>query len=197
MRVMSDASCPIKPLDGLTCKGQDSIIFDPPADPPRPGDPAPGPGSGGSGGSGGGSSTSGGGTPSSAGTPAQESSSSRAARNLRIPSRLTLRAFGLKGMRIALDVPSDAKVLDLRLVRRTGGRLKRVLTGSVKIARIGRNGQVALTWKPGRNAVAKLLAGNHVLRVRVGLDRTRPSATVSAPVRLVGPRLRAPAARRR
>jgi FtsP/CotA-like multicopper oxidase with cupredoxin domain len=200
MRVMSDASCPIQPLDRLTCKGQDSIIFDPPADLPRPGDPAPG-GSGsgsGSGDSGGGSSTGGGGgASSSTGTTAKASSTSRAARNLKIPSRLKLRTFGLKGMRIVLDVPSDAKVLDLRLMRRTGGRLNRVLAGSVKVAKIGRNGQVVLTWKPGRNAVAKLLAGNHVLRVRVGPGRTRLSATVAAPVRLVGPRLLAAAARRR
>jgi hypothetical protein len=200
MRVMSDASCPIQPLDGLTCKGQDSIIFDPPADLPRPGDPAPG-GSGsgsGSGDSGGGSSTGGGGgASSSTGTTAKASSTSRAARNLKIPSRLKLRTFGLKGMRIVLDVSSDAKVLDLRLMRRTGGRLKPVLSGSVKIAKVGRNGHVVLTWKPGRNAVAKLPAGNHVLRVRVGPGRTRLSVTVAAPVRLVGPRLRAAAARRR
>ena len=193
MRVMSDASCPIKPLDGLTCKGQDSIIFDPPADLPRPGDPAPG----GSGSGGGGSSMSGGGSPSSAGTTAQASGSSRAARNLKIPSSVKLRAFGLKGLGIALDVPSDARVLDLQLMRRTGGRLKRMLTGSVKIAKLCRDGHVTLTWKPGRKRVAKLLAGKHVLRVRVGPDRRRLSDTVSAPVRLVGPRLRAAAARRR
>jgi hypothetical protein len=54
-----------------------------------------------------------------------------------------------------------------------------------------------LRWKPGRNAVAKLPADDHVLRVRVGPDRTRLSATVSAPVRLVGPRLRPSSGRRR
>ena len=35
MRVMSDESCPIKPLDGLSCNAQDSIIFDPPELPGR------------------------------------------------------------------------------------------------------------------------------------------------------------------
>jgi hypothetical protein len=100
-------------------------------------------------------------------------------------------------MGIALDVPSDAKLLDLRLMRRTGGRLKRVLTGSLKIRRAGRDGHVAVTWKPGRDAVAKLLAGSRLLRVRVGPGRVRRSATLSAPVRLAGPRLRAAAARRR
>jgi hypothetical protein len=99
-------------------------------------------------------------------------------------------------MQIALDVPSDAKVLDLQLMRRTGGRLKRALAGSMKITKIGRNGHVVLTWKPGRKAVSKLLAGNHVLQVRVGPDTKRLSGTVSAPVRLLGPRLGAAAARR-
>jgi hypothetical protein len=66
----------------------------------------------------------------------------------------------------------------------------------VKITKIGRNGHVVLTWKPGRKAVSKLLGGNHVLQVRVGPDARRLSGTVSAPVRLLGPRLRAAAARR-
>ncbi len=37
MRVMSDPACPIRPLDGLTCNGQDSIIFNPPGGSPAPG----------------------------------------------------------------------------------------------------------------------------------------------------------------
>jgi FtsP/CotA-like multicopper oxidase with cupredoxin domain len=194
MRVMSDTSCPIKPLDGLDCKGQDSIIFDPPAELPRPGDPVPGA-------AGSSSATGSAGNPSSAGPstvqPAKASSASRGARTLRIPKRLKLRTFGARGMRITADVPTGTKLLDLRLMRRTGGRVKQVLVGSVKVTKIGRNGQVALTWKPGRKAVSKLLAGSHVLRVRVGPDRKRLSGTVSAPVRLVGPRLTARAARRR
>jgi hypothetical protein len=189
MRVMSDASCPIKPLDGLTCNGQDSIIFDPPADLPRPGDPAPGSGSSSSGSASSSSSA-------SQETPAKASGAPSAVRNLKVASRLKLRAFGLRGMQIALDVPSDAKVLDLQLMRRTGGRLKRVLAGSVTVTKTGRDGHVVLMWKPGRKAVSKLLAGSHVLRVRVGPDRRRLSGTLSAPVRLLGPRLRAAAARR-
>jgi hypothetical protein len=100
-------------------------------------------------------------------------------------------------MRITATVPVATKVLDLRLIRRTGGRAKQVLAGSAKVAKVGRGGHVELRWTPGRKAVAKLLAGSHVLRVRVGPDRRRLSGTASAPVRLVGPRLRAAAARRR
>jgi hypothetical protein len=59
------------------------------------------------------------------------------------------------------------------------------------------DGHVVLPWKPGRKAVSKLLAGGHVLRVRVGADRKRLSGPLSAPVRLLGPRLRAAAVRRR
>jgi hypothetical protein len=199
---MSDASCPIKPLDGLDCNGQDSIIFDPPAELPRPGDPAPGSSAGASnaGGSGGASSA---GSPSAPSPstvqikPAKASSVSGGARNLRIPKRLRLRTFGLRGMRVTADVPTGTKVLDLRLMRRNGGRLKPVLAGSVEVTKTGRNGHLVLRWKPGREAVSKLLAGSHVLRVRVGPDRTRLSGTDTAPVRLVGPRLRAAAARRR
>jgi hypothetical protein len=205
MRVMSDASCPIKPLDGLDCNGQDSIIFDPPAELPRPGDPAPGSGSSSAGASnaGGSAGASRAGSPSAPSPstdqikPAKASSVSGGARNLRIPKRLELRTFGLKGMRITADVPTGTTVLDLRLMRRKGRRLKPVLAGSVEVTKTGRNGHLVLRWKPGREAVSKLLAGSHVLRVRVGPDRTRLSGTDTAPVRLVGPRLRAAATRRR
>jgi hypothetical protein len=52
-------------------------------------------------------------------------------------------------------------------------------------------------WKPGQKAVSRLLAGSDILRVRAGRDRKRLGGTLAAPVRLLGPRLRAPVARRR
>jgi hypothetical protein len=199
MRVMSDPTCPIKPLDGLTCKGQDSIIFDPPANPPRPGEPPTGfpdnptPGLAAT------VASSGPGTATAAtgnGPKAKASSTLKAARRLRIAKRLKLRTFGLQGMKITIDVPSDTKVLALRLTHRTGGRVRTVLVGTVKVKKVPSSGTAVLTWKPGRKAVSKLLAGTDVLRVRVGRDRKHLGSALTAPVKLLGPRLTAGTARK-
>ena len=196
MRVMSDPSCPIKPLDGLTCKGQDSIIFDPPADLPRPGEPAGGFPDGavvaGGGGAPGASASSNSGSSASA-----SSVSPTSARGLKIAKRLKLRTFGLQGMKITIDVPKGTKVLDLKLTRRSHGRVRTVLAGGVKVSKISSSGRVVLTWKPGRKAVSKLLAGGDILRVRAGRDARHLGATLSAPVRLLGPRLSAKATSKR
>ncbi len=193
MRVMSDPACPIKPLDGLTCRGQDSIIFNPPANLPRPGEPAGGFPDGAV------TSNSGASASSTSGSPAGASSvaTRRGVKNLRVPSRLKLRTFGTKGMRISFDAPSGTKVLNLRLMTSTRGKLRQVLGGTITIKKLGRNGHVALTWTPGRKAVSRLLAGNRVLQVRVGANRKSLSAPSSAKTRLIGPRLRVPVSRRR
>ncbi len=187
MRVMSDPACPIKPLDGLTCKGQDSIIFDPPADPPRPGEPAGGfpdnPTPGLSGGSA---------SASSAGSSAKASGSSvTSARRLVIAKRMKLRVFGLQGMKITVDVPSNTKVLDLRLTRRSHGRVRTVLVGSLKVKTVPKSGRLVVKWKPGRKAVSRLLAGSDVLRARVGRDKKHLGGTLSAGIKLIGPRITA------
>jgi FtsP/CotA-like multicopper oxidase with cupredoxin domain len=199
MRVMSDPACPIKPLDGLTCKGQDSIIFDPPADPVRPGEPAGGfPSTGVDAGVAtvaSASSTSGG--AGSAGPSAKASGSSlKAARGLRIAKRLKLTTFGAKGMKITVDVPSTTKVLDLNLTRRSHGRLKTVLAGTVNVKKVPSSGRLVLTWKPGRTAVSRLFAGTDVLKVRVGRDRRHLGSTLSASVKLLAPRITARGARK-
>ena len=51
-------------------------------------------------------------------------------------------------------------------------------------------------WKPGRKAVAKLLAGNDILKVRVGRDAKHLGGTLTAPVKLLGPRIKAQVARK-
>jgi hypothetical protein len=198
MRVMSDPSCPIKPLDGLTCNGQDSIIFDPPADPvirpgqdpsgefPTPFDPA-NPGANATASS----------APNSGGSLASASGNSlKAARRLRIAARLKLGTFGTKGMKVTVDVPASTKVLNLRLTRRSHGRVRTVLLRSLKVKTVPRTGRLVAQWKPGRNAVAKLFAGGDVLRVRVGRDAKHLGAALSAPVKLLGPRLKAQVARK-
>jgi len=197
MRVMSDPSCPIKPLDGLTCNGQDSIIFDPPADPLRPGEPPtgfpdnPSPGTAGAGSAG---------AASVGGSSAKANASSvslKAARGLRIARKIHLTTFGLKGMRITIDVPSNTRYLDLRVTRRKNGRVRLLMAGSAKVGSVPGNGHLALTWKPGRKAVSRLFAGNDILRVRVGRDRRHLGNTLSAGVRMLGPRISAKASRRR
>jgi len=193
MRVMgtSATDCPILPLDGLTCAGQDSIIFNPPADLPRPGEPAGGfPGTGVDAGA---VSLTGSNT-----TPNNATASGKitTARRLRIARSLKLRTFGTKGMRITIDVPSNTKVLGLKLVRRSHGRVRTVLAGSVAARRIPTSGTLVLTWKPGRKAVSRLLAGTDVLKVRVGRDRNHLGAPLSASIKLVGPRISARAAKK-
>jgi hypothetical protein len=194
MRVMSDPACPIKPLDGLTCTGQDSIIFNPPADLPRPGEPAGGfPATGVDAGTGAASaSSSSSASGSSAGPNAKASGSSlKAARRLRIAKRLKLTTFGLRGMKITIDVPSNTKVLALKLTRRSHGRPRTVLAGTVNVRKVPSSGRLVLTWKPGRKAVSRLFAGSDVLQARVGRDRRHLGSTLSASVKLIGPRLKA------
>jgi hypothetical protein len=197
MRVMSDPSCPIKPLDGLTCNGQDSIIFDPPPvqELPRPGEPGggfpdnPSPGAVAAASANAGAST---------GPNAKASGSSlKTARRLRIAKRLKLRTFGVKGMRITIDVPSNTKVLDLQLTRRVHGRVRTVLAGALKVKRVPSSGRLVVRWRPGRTAVSKLFAGTDVLRVRVGRDRRHLGGALSASVRLLAPRIKAARAPRR
>jgi hypothetical protein len=198
MRVMSDPSCPIRPLDGLTCNGQDSIIANPLPDQqlPRPGEPAggfpdnPSPGALAA-------AATGAGAAAGSGSSANASASSlKSARRLRLTKRIALRTFGLKGMKITIDVPSTTKLLDLKLARRSHARLTTVLAGSLKIKTVPRNGRLVVQWKPGRKAVSRLSAGSGVLRVRVGRDRTHLGMTLSASVQLLGPRIKATAARR-
>jgi hypothetical protein len=202
MRVMSDPSCPIRPLDGLTCNGQDSIITDPLPDQqlPRPGEPTGGfpdnPSPGALAAAANGASSTGAAPGSEAGANAS-ASAVKAAHRLRISKRIRLRTFGLTGMKITIDVPTTTRILDLKLTRRSHGRPRTVLAGSLKIKKVPRNGRLVVRWKPGRRAVSRLFAGSDVLRVRVGHDRRHLGATLSASVKLLGPRIRATAARRR
>jgi FtsP/CotA-like multicopper oxidase with cupredoxin domain len=164
MRVMSDPSCPIKPLGGLSCTAQPSIIFDPPENPVRPGEPAPGDFLGG-----GGEITS---PPvlAAAAAPAPTVAGAvnrptTAPRGLRVRGRVSLREFLTRGLRMELLTPRDTRVLDIRLTRVRGKRLVPAAKGVVLIKR---GGPITLRWKPGRKVVSTLRSGTYVLRVRVG-----------------------------
>jgi hypothetical protein len=185
-RVMSQPSCDgaaIKPLDGLSCTAQPSIIFDPPAL-ARPGEPKPGAFTQGF---------------AEAGTkPVVKGSivrSTRAPRGLRVRGRVALRELASRGVRMELLVPGDSRVVDLRLSRVKGSKLSVALNGRVKIRK---GGPIVLRWKPGRNAVAKLRAGTYILRVKVGPDAKHLSRqSDEATVRLTGVAPAAASARRR
>jgi hypothetical protein len=121
--------------------------------------------------------------------------STRAPRGLRVRGRVALRELATRGMRMELLVPTDSRIVDLRLSRVKGSRITVALNGRVK-TRMG--GPIMLRWKPGRNAVAKLRAGTYVLRVKVGpsakhLSRQSDEGTV----RLTGRAPAATSARRR
>jgi hypothetical protein len=185
-RVLSQPSCagaPIKPLDGLSCTAQQSVIFDPPAI-ARPGEPAPGGFAGGFGEAGT--------KPVVAGAIVRNT---RAPRGLRVRGRVALREFATRGMRMELLVPKDSRLVDLRLSRVSGKKLTVALNGRM---RIRKGGPIVLRWKPGRNAVAKLRAGTYVLRIKVGPDARRLSRqSDEATVRLTGVAPRATSGRRR
>lgn len=119
----------------------------------------------------------------------------KAARRLRIAKRLKLTTFALRGLRITIDVPATTTVLALKLTRRTHGRLRTVLAGTLQVKKVPSTGRVVLHWKAGRKAVSTLFAGTDVLRARVGRDRDHLGTTLAASVRLVGPRISAKATR--
>ena len=175
-RVMSQPTCagaPIKPLDGLSCTAQPSIIFDPPAL-PRPGEPAPGafasPGAGEPG--------------AKAVVAGAKVQRTRAPRGLRVRGHVSLRELATRGLRMELLTPVDSRLVDLRLSRVSGRALKVALNGRV---RIRKGGAIVVRWKPGRRAVAKLRAGTFVLRVKVGPDARHLARTSDeATLRLTG-----------
>jgi len=182
LRVESKPRCApgdVKPLDGLSCTAQPSVIFDPP-ELPRPGEPAPGVFA-----SGGGQSA----TPSRP-TTVPAAAAAPGPRGLRVKGSVGLGELSARGMRMELLAPAGSRVVDLRLSRVRGKRLVPVLDGRV---RIRRGGPIVLRWKPGRAAVARLRTGTYVVRVRVGPDARRLSRrSARITVRLTG---RAPAAR--
>ncbi len=168
MRVMRDGSCPIRPLDGLTCTGQAPILNGTLPVGQRPGDPAvnpieapapepfavtPGativrPAAG----KGGGSTT----------------TEPTGPRELRAKRRVTLAEFARRGLRIEVSTPNATKALELTLYRRSGRKLVKVRR---TIFTMRRGGALEFRWKPGATVVRRFAPGSYVLRARVGPDR--------------------------
>jgi manganese oxidase len=198
MRVMSDPSCPIRPLDGgLGCTAQPSSITDPPPV-VRPGEPAPGAFEGGAGNT----PVTGGPSPVTAGSQPTVSGvvtagATKDVRSLRVARRLSLRKLASRGLRLRMQTPRNTRVIRVTLSRKGAKRRRPALTG---VLRVRHGGRVSVRWKPGVRAVRRLRRGTYVLRVRVGRDRRHLSRQVEeATLRLTGlrPRIPANSARRR
>jgi hypothetical protein len=186
MRVMSDASCPIKPLDGLRCVAQGPVPVGnaagagtTPSDPGAPSSPAaagePGPASAPetparSGSSAGAPSTAAGTAPGSAtGGEARPSVRSPRARlhglQLR-PRTLRRSALARRGVRFTVIAPDDTRAVEVAVgpARRSGGL--RVLAR--RALRVGRGGVVRATLRVDRRTLRRMKAGRYVVRVRAG-----------------------------
>jgi manganese oxidase len=215
MRVMSDASCPIKPLDGLTCTGQQPVpdfvpgtlppepvpVVVPPVVTPPAGNQGPGPNSGPSASSGSGSgsgSVSASGGPGSGGS---KQSTGKQLRDLRLPKSISLSKLVSKGMAIKLTAPKGSKVVRLRLfqtvkgkrvpagiwVLRTGARLELTRLAKGTVVKVSSSGKVSILWRPARASVRSLKAGTWTLEVTTGTSTTTfLRETISGKVRLTG-----------
>ena len=164
-RVLSDASCPIKPLPGLDCLGQGTLITDGPvAEPGEGGDNPPSPPA----------------TP--AARPASNAprqgvkgtATKRTLRNLRASSRVTLGALRRSGLKVRVDAPSDTRVLRLSLLRAKGGSKKLVAS---RVVNVRKGGTLTVTWRFTARELRALKAGDHVLRVQAGPSRSKLGRT--------------------
>ena len=179
MRVMSDASCPIKPLPGLDCLGQPSLIQDGPvAEPGEGGDnpPSPPPAAG-----------SGAGAGAAPATPqaSVKGTKARSLRNLRVARRLSLATLRRRGLRVQVDAPADTRALRLTLIGTRGEKKVRVAT---TVMSVRRGGRLTVTWKLSARTLRGLRPGSYVVRVQTGTSRSRIGrAALERPLVLTAP----------
>jgi hypothetical protein len=145
MRVMSDPRCPIRPLPGLSCTAQPSLITD------LPSSPAPAPSSG-----------------KGPGGPGKNAAPSRnrpapSVLNLKIRKRLSLRDVHRNGLKLKVTVPKNTRRLRVRLYRLRGSR--KVRAGEY-VKTIKKGGRVTLRWKT--RTTRRLRAGIYLLQVDAG-----------------------------
>jgi hypothetical protein len=142
MRVMSDPSCPIKPLPGLSCTAQPSLIGDLSfLKNPEP-EQHNGSGSG-----------------KSSGGPGKRRSAPSVL-NLSIRKRLSLRDVRRHGIRVKATVPKTARRLRIRLYRLRGH--KKVRAGEY-VAKLRKGGRVSVLWRS--KTTRRLRAGTYLVQV--------------------------------
>jgi hypothetical protein len=177
-RVMSDSSCPIRPLPGLDCLGQPSLIG---PEAGGPGPSAPGSNSGPGGGSSGGDS---GIAPNAVG-PRRPLAPRLPVSRLRVASRLRLAALRRRGLTFRVRVAPRMHVLRTRLLRVRGrGRRARAVRVAGAYLRIPGGGDQRVVWRLDAKARARLRPGTYVLRVQAGRAKSR-IATATASARFV------------
>ncbi len=183
MRVLSDPSCPIRPLDGLSCSGQNSVFTgQPPRPNTNPGDAPSGSGSGG----GGGAST----APAAGGSAAapKATGSSAAARRrlrrLRVARRVDLTKLVRSGVKVTVSLDASSRAVRLRLLPAKGAKARPVASYT---RRISKGGTVRFTWKPTRAQLRAVRAGGYRLEIQAGTSSTRLwKETLKTSIRLTG-----------
>jgi 3'-phosphoadenosine 5'-phosphosulfate sulfotransferase len=152
---MSDPACPIKPLPGLTCLAQPSLIGDL-SNLVVPGGSDPVAGGGGKGNGN-----------------ASNSGKRRAAPsvlNLSIRRRLSLRDVHRNGVRLKATVPSTTRRVRVRMYRLVTKHknVKRVRVGEYvqTFKKIKKGGRISVTWKS--KVTRKLKAGSYLIQVDAG-----------------------------
>jgi hypothetical protein len=156
MRVMSDPGCPIKPLPGLSCTAQPSLIGDlsnlvvPGASNPVP----------------------------AKGKPNNANSGKRRAApsvlNLSIRRRMSLRDVHRNGIKLKATVPSTTRRVRVRMYRLiTTGKGKKAKTRKVRAGeyvkaykKIKKGGRITVVWKS--KTTRKLKAGSYLIQVDAG-----------------------------
>jgi hypothetical protein len=175
MRVLSDPTCPIRPLDGLDCVGQKSVFT---GLPPRPNtNPGDAPAGGG---------TTAGSAAGSGATSTLKASSTAGPRlrGLKIARRISLTQLARKGLRIQVSVPSSSRAVHLRLLRRTARSLRTTTSG---VVRLPRGGTLSFTWKPTRAQLRQARAGRYQFQLKAGPSAKRLAAgTLKATIQLTG-----------
>lgn len=170
LRVLSDPSCPIQPLDGLSCIGQGSTITDlPPQSNPAP--------------AGGGQ----------ADTPPEQGGGGTPAAGLRglfAPRRISIRTLARRGLPFRVTVPVETRALSFRLVRvgstRTRGRSSAALIARGNMV-IRRGGTLSRRWKLPSRAIRRLRSGRYRFELQAGTSRTNLNpARVTRTITLFG-----------
>jgi hypothetical protein len=179
MRVMSDASCPIRPLEGLDCIGQRSVFTGAPprptgkpADPPAP---APAPAAE--------PSAAASGKP-SAQAPKKPAAARAELRGLTVPKRVRLATLATDGLTFQVTLPATTRAVQSKLTRRSGGK---TITVGTRVASVRQGGRRTLTWRLKPAQLRRMRAGAYVLELRAGPSAARLApATLKATIRFTG-----------
>ena len=173
MRVMSDASCPIRPLEGLDCIGQRSVFTGAPprptakpADPPADATPAP--------------------AAAASGSPAAKKPAAAPAglRGLTVPKRVRLATLATDGLTFQVTLPATAKAVQTKLTRRSGAKTIAIAT---RVMSVQKGGRRTLTWRLKPAQLRRMRAGAYVLELRAGPSEARlEPATLKATIRFTG-----------